>query len=88
VFPAQGSGFLRTDAGGQAQGDVGVHPGAVGGVQEGGGLVQGQALAGPPGLAFGGVDQGGDVAAGQVAAFGVADRPGQGVVAIATAALE
>ena len=81
VFPAQGAGFFGADAGGQAQGDVGVHPGALGGGQESGGLVQGQALARPPRLPFGGISQGGDVAAGQVAAFGVADRAGQGVVA-------
>ncbi len=31
VFPPQGSGFLGADAGGQAQGDVGVHPGIGGG---------------------------------------------------------
>ena len=80
VFPAQGAGFFGADAGGQAQGDVGVHPGADGSRQERGGLVQGQALARPPRLPFRGIDQGGDVAADQVAAFSVADRAGQCVV--------
>ncbi len=49
--------------------------------QERGGLVQGQALARPPRLPFRGISQGGDVTADQIAAFGVADRAGQCVVA-------
>jgi hypothetical protein len=81
VFPAQRAGFFGADAGGQAQGDVGVHPGIGGGGQERGGLAEGQAFAGPPGLAFGGVDERGDVAPDKVAGLGVADGPGDRVVA-------
>src|SRR5258707_2831367 len=53
VLPAQGSGLFGSDAGGQAQGDVGVHPGALGGCQERRCLVQGLAHARPPGLPLG-----------------------------------
>jgi hypothetical protein len=53
VLPAQCPGFFGADAGGQTQGDVGVHPGAVGGCQQRGCLVHGQALARSPCLPFG-----------------------------------
>ena len=81
VLPAKRPCFFGADAGGQAQGDVGVHPGVVSRGQERGCLVHGQALAGPPGLSLRGVDEPGDVAPDQIAGLGVPYRPGQRVVA-------
>lgn len=81
VLPAQGPGFLGPDPRRQAQGDVGVHPGAVRGRQECGGLLQGQALARPPGLALRGFDEHGDVAPDEIAGLRMPDRPRQCVVA-------
>jgi hypothetical protein len=52
--PIGGRGLLRSDAGAQAEGDVGPDPGALAGLEDGG-LVEGEGLVGSAGLALGGV---------------------------------
>jgi len=80
--------LLGTDAGAEAQGDVGMHAGACRGRQQGGSRVQGQAVAGPPGLPLECVHKGGDVPADQAGCLGVPDDPGHRVVPMATATVE
>jgi len=72
-IPGQGACFLGTDPGAQAERDVGAEPGAGTGVQQRGGLVQGQGPAGPAGLPQRSIGQFGDVPADQVSGGGEPD---------------
>jgi hypothetical protein len=65
-----------------------MHPCAVGGGEERGRLLEGEAVARSSGLAFGGLDERGDVASDEVPGLGVPDGAGRRIVAMATAALE
>lgn len=80
MVPVQFPGFLGTDTGGQAQGDIGVHPRALGNGQQRGRLLEGEALARPPRLSLRRVNECGDVPPYAVPRLGVPDRAGQRVV--------
>ena len=80
MIPAQRPGFLGADTGHQAQDHVGTEPGTPGGFEDGGGLLCGQRLAWPAGLACRGVDQRGHVVGDMAVGLGVAQGPGQRVV--------
>jgi hypothetical protein len=75
VIQAERPGFLGADAGHQAQDHVGTGPGGLGGLQNGGGLLGGQRLAGPAGPAFRGIHKSGDIVDDVTIGLGMAERP-------------
>jgi hypothetical protein len=81
ALPQEGAGFLGADAGAEGQGDVRADPGAGAGLQQGGGLVEGEGLAGPARLTFGGVGELGGVDRDIAPGLSTADDPLQREVA-------